>query len=134
VIRALEMDSFNWNLTPYIVRALEHPGEQVILLQAVLTASVNQGYGKAAGEVIQSVDGQPVRSLRELAALAEGGDGPYVTFGYRDGGRVTLDREEARRATPTLLQRHGIATDRSASLSAAPQVASSAGSEALRVP
>jgi hypothetical protein len=88
----------------------------VILLQNVLTAAVNQGYGKAAGEVIRSVDGQRLRSLRQLVALVEGGDSPYVTFEYRHGGRVTLDREKARRATPELLQRHGIGGDRSASL------------------
>ncbi len=134
LIRATETNAFNWTLTPYLSTDLEHPGEQVILLQSVLTAAVNQGYGKAVGEVIQSVDGQPVKSLRELAALAERGDGPYVTFGYRDGGRVTLDREEARRATPTLLQRHGIASDRSASLRGDAKVASSErASEALRV-
>jgi S1-C subfamily serine protease len=134
IVRAHEANAFNWALTPYLTRDLEHPGEQVILLQNVLTAAVNQGYGKAVGEVIQSVDGRPVGSLRELAALAEGGDDPYVTFGYRDGGRVTLDREEARRATPTLLQRHGIGSDRSASLRADTQVASHRESETSRVP
>jgi S1-C subfamily serine protease len=133
IIRANEINAFNWALTPYITRELERPGEQVILLQSVLTAAVNQGYREAAGEVIESVDGQPVSSLRELAALAEEGDGAYVTFGYRDGGRVTLDREEARRATPGLLQRHGIASDRSAGLRADPQVASTEGSEARSV-
>jgi PDZ domain-containing secreted protein len=133
VVRASEINSFNWALSPYIIQDLEHPGEQVILLQNVLTAAVNQGYAKAAGEVIQSVDGQRVRNLRELVALVEQNDGPYVTFEYPHGGRVTLDREKARRATPGLLQRHGISSDRSASLSGDAQIASRRGEEVPRV-
>ena len=100
VLRAHQINAFNWGLSPYIVQHLEHPGEQVILLQNVLTAAVNQGYGKAAGEVIRSVDGHPVRSLRELVALVEGGDSPYVTFEYRHGGRVTLECQRAAAGGP----------------------------------
>lgn len=123
LVRAQELDAFNWNLSPYIFDEQPLPGEQVILLQTVLTAAVNQGYGDAAGEVIRKVDGQRVRNVRELVALVEKGDERYVTFEYSFGGRVTLDREEARRVTPELLQRHGIASDRSARLRHAPRFA-----------
>jgi S1-C subfamily serine protease len=125
LMRSDEVDSFAWSLTPYLLEEQPLPNEQVVLLQSVLTAAVNQGYDDAAGEVIRKVDGQPVKNLRELVTRVEEGDAPYVTFEYAQGGRVTLDREEARRATPQILRRHGIANDRSASLRAQEQLASS---------
>ena len=116
ILRAHQIESFDNQLVRYLQNEPEHPGQQVVLLGNVLTAAVNEGYGDDAGAVIQSVDGQPVRNLRELVALVEEGDDPYVTFEYRRGGRITLDRQAARQATPGLLQRHRISSDRSASL------------------
>ena len=55
----------------------------MILLRDVLTHAVNQGYAEAEGEVVERVDGQRIRNLRQLVTLAEEGDGPWVTFGYR---------------------------------------------------
>jgi S1-C subfamily serine protease len=121
--RSHELNAFVLGLTPYLVPEEPLPGEQVILLQSVLTAAVNQGYDDATGVAIRRVDGQPVTDLRELVARVEEGDAPYVTFGYDYGGRVTLDRVEARRVTPEILQRHGIASDRSASLRVRAQLA-----------
>jgi S1-C subfamily serine protease len=116
VLRAHQIESFDTQLVRYLQNDLDHPGDQLILLGTVLTAAVNEGYGEDAGEVIQSVDGRRVRSLRELVTLVEKGDGPYVTFEYRGGGRITLDRQAARQATPELLRRHRIGSDRSLSL------------------
>ena len=121
--RSHEMNAFVLGLTPYLLTEQPLPGEQIILLQSILTAAVNQGYDESAGEVIRRVDGLAVKNLRELVARVEEGDAPYVTFEYDSGGRVTLDRGEARRVTPEILQRHGIASDRSGSLRAQERLA-----------
>jgi hypothetical protein len=88
----------------------------VVYLADILIGEVNRGYEAATDAVIQSVDGQPVRSLAHLASLVEEGESPFVTFACGNGRRITLDREAALRATPDLLERYGISADRSPNL------------------
>jgi len=56
------------------------PGERVVILSRVLPHPVNVGYEYLNDEIVTSVNGQPVRNLRHLAAIID-----------RDGGLETIE-------------------------------------------
>ena len=58
-------------------------------------------------------------SLRDVAESVEASSGRYVSFGLSSGYRVTINREEARANAHEVLQRYGVALDRSERLQAA---------------
>jgi hypothetical protein len=100
----------------HLTRERSVPDEQVVFLAAVLTGDVNLGYGPLEDAVVETVDGQPVRNLLQLSRIVDQSEGSFVTFGFGRGRRVTLSLEAARRDTPGLLDRYGLASDRSAGL------------------
>jgi S1-C subfamily serine protease len=110
-----------------LTRRPESAGDEVVYLADVLTGEVNRGYESTRGAVIHTVDGQPVRNLPELVQVVEEGHGTFVTFGYGQGRRITLRRDEAAAANPGLLERYGVTADRSATLAREREVRLAAG-------
>jgi hypothetical protein len=74
---------------------------------------------QATGRRLGAVNGRKVGSLRDVAEAVEASSGRYVSFGLSSGYRVTIDREEARANAREVLQRYGVALDRSKRLQAA---------------
>jgi hypothetical protein len=91
----------------------------VVLLVDILTSEVNSGYSDERLEVVHEVNGRKVGSLRDVAESVEASSGRYVSFGLSSGYRVTINREEARANAHEVLQRYGVALDRSERLQAA---------------
>ncbi len=91
----------------------------MVLLVDILTSEVNSGYSDERLEVVHEVNGRKVGSLRDVAQSVEASSGRYVSFGLSSGYRVTINREEARANAHEVLQRYGVALDRSERLQAA---------------
>lgn len=106
------------NLMSFLDRNFpEVNGEQVILALKVLAADVNQGYHAWNNWVVESVDGQRVRTMKELIAAVEsakGGD--FITFGDGSGRVLVLDRKKAAASHASLLNTYRIPDDRSPDL------------------
>lgn len=89
---------------------------QVVLLSRVLAAPVNRGYHDWANEVIATIDGKVPRDLAHAVALMSRADGPTIEIRTEEDGLLVLDRKQAVESGPAILERYGIAHDRSADL------------------
>lgn len=91
--------------------------DEVVLALRVLAADVNQGYQNENYWQIESVDGQKVRSLRQMISLIEAdAQNEFVTFENTSGLRMILDREKVRQEQSKILATYRISSDRSADL------------------
>jgi S1-C subfamily serine protease len=91
-------------------------GEERVVISEVLAAEVNQGYHELGGEIVEAVDGVVPLNLAHFASLVEHGQGEFVTISHSQGRVLVLDRARARLEGPAILERYGVARDRSAGL------------------
>lgn len=95
----------------------EVEGEQVIVALKVLASDINQGYDQVSNWIVRSVDGQRVRTMRELIAAIERPDGgEFVTIANDSGLVIVLDRARALASRDRILQTYRIPSDRSPDL------------------
>jgi len=93
------------------------PGrEEVVMLASVLPSELNRGYERLEQEVIYSVDGTPVRSLRQLSDLIDAARGEFVSIATEQGNLIVIRRTLAAQEGPKILERYHVADDRSAAL------------------
>ena len=90
--------------------------QEFVVLSGLLHNELTQGYRIFDDEVVHSVDGQPVRSLRHLSGLLDAAAGDFVSITLQRGGVMVLPRAEAEAANAGILARYGVATDRSREL------------------
>ena len=71
---------------------------------------LSKGYSSAAGGVVRSVNGTPVRSLRHLVALLRDLKDEFVTFEFdnRGGEALVFPRAEMVAATDEILTDNGV--------------------------
>jgi S1-C subfamily serine protease len=92
----------------------EVEGEQVVMVLKVLAADVNQGYHDVAYWVVEEVDGQRIRNVKQLIEAVEAGRlGEFVTFTSDADQVLTLDRKAADESAAEILRTYRIARDRS---------------------
>lgn len=92
----------------------EVEGEQVVLALKVLAADVNQGYHGLNNWVVETVDGQRIRNMKELIAAVEKGKGnEFLTLGDGAGQVLVLDRKKAESTQSDILNTYRIPVDRS---------------------
>jgi hypothetical protein len=85
-----------------------------VLALKVLADDVNQGYHGMNNWVVETVDGQRVRNLKELIAAVERGQGnEFVTFGDDAGQVLVLDRAKVEAQRAEVLNTYRIPADRS---------------------
>lgn len=113
-VRSMQNGALGSEIPARLTRERGAADQEVIYLAEVLTGDVNLGYGGLDYAVLETVGREPVRNLAHLARLVEDCEGPFVTFGFGQGRRVTLALEDARRETPELVARYGLTSDRSA--------------------
>lgn len=90
----------------------DSPDDNVVILERVLGDEVNVGYQLLQSEVLVSVNGKKVHNLREVAEMVETCKEEYITFEFEGDLPVTLNAEKARAATPRILERYRIQSDR----------------------
>ncbi len=94
----------------------EYPGEQVILITRVLAADVNDGYQQTSFWIVDSVNGERVRSMEELIASIEDSGEPYIVLENPRGRKIILDAQRIEAAHERILSLYRISEDRSEDL------------------
>lgn len=89
---------------------------QVIILSAVLPDAVGRGYLDWESVVVRTVNGVVPRDLAHLAEVVDAAPDKWLQIETEDGATMVLDVKAARKASPRVLEKYGIAHDRSANL------------------
>jgi hypothetical protein len=87
------------------------PGEELVVVTAPMLATpITRGYSDPFGQVVQDVDGVPVKNLRHLVELLRGGTGEYVTLRFFGEASETLvfPRQALAESTAQLTAENGI--------------------------
>ena len=84
--------------------------ELVVVSSPLFPNKLGKGYSNANGSVLRSVNGTPVRSLRQLVALLRDLKDDFVTFEFdnRGGEAIVLPRAETVAATEDILTDNGV--------------------------
>ena len=81
----------------------------MLVLTEILTTSLNYGYNERLWRVLDTLNGQPVPSLRDLARMAAEYDGEFFEFVFSHGGdKIVLDAQQCREIEPEILRMHAI--------------------------
>ncbi len=100
--------------SPLIARLGEPPtperDELVIVTAPLFPHELSQGYSDPAGEIVQSINGTPVRSLAQLVALLRDLKDEFVTieFDNRSGEGLVFPRAKLLAATDEILTDNGV--------------------------
>ncbi|MCX7869201.1 MAG: serine protease, partial [Terrimicrobiaceae bacterium] len=85
---------------------------EIVVLSNILADPINAYAGEARYGIVDKVNGQPVRTLKELAAALDGA-GDYVVIEMVGPGRpLVFARAEAEAARERIAQRYGVAIER----------------------
>ena len=90
----------------------DSPDDNVVVLTQVLGDEVNVGYQNLDAMVLESINGQKVHNLREVTEMVENCKEEYITFEFEGDVPITLNTEKMRNATPNILERYRIPSDR----------------------
>jgi hypothetical protein len=88
---------------------------EVVVISQVLADAVNVGYESMYNRTVESVDGVVPRDIADLARRLDAAQG-MVTLETDQLQRIVLDASEVRAATPRILARYRIPTDRALDL------------------
>jgi S1-C subfamily serine protease len=99
---------------------------QRVTLGRVLPHEVNRGYQDWGTELVESVDGVPVRDFAHFNELLDGAGGRWITILLDDASSVVLDLPAARAAMPAILKTFNIKDERFPAAPRAPVAAKAA--------
>jgi S1-C subfamily serine protease len=108
------MNSYAFNRSPLLVHRGDAPDreheELVVVAAPFFPHKLVNGYGSRFGSVVQSVNGVPVRSLRQLVAMLRDLKDEFVIFRFdqRAGETLVFPRKEMLAATEDILTDNGI--------------------------
>ncbi|MCL4838752.1 MAG: S1C family serine protease [Thermoanaerobaculia bacterium] len=94
--------------------------EEILYVSQVLADPVNADYEDAADEILVRANGRELVSLADLAAALREPLRGFHRLEFENGFLVVFDAAEEAAARPRILARHGIPSDRSPDLAAAP--------------
>ncbi len=86
--------------------------EEIVVLSFMLPAEVNTGYEGINYEIIEMVDGAPVRNFSQFVEMVDSGTDPFLVLTTSLGKIIVLNREEAIAARDDILTRYSIPVDR----------------------
>jgi hypothetical protein len=108
------MSSYAFNRSPLLVHRGDAPDreheELVVVAAPFFPHKLVNGYGSRFGSVVQSVNGVPVRSLRQLVAMLRDLKDEFVIFRFdqRAGETLVFPRKDMLAATEDILTDNGI--------------------------
>jgi S1-C subfamily serine protease len=106
--------------SPLVTRALDAPDsdleELVVISSPLFPHKLANGYSNPAGEVVYSVNGTRIRSLRQLVAVLRDLKDPFVTieFDQKGGEALVFSRTAMVAATDEILTDNGVRAQGSA--------------------
>ncbi len=86
--------------------------EEIVVLTFMLPAEVNTGYEGIHYEIIDTVDGIPVRSFSQFVEMVADGTSPFLELTTNLANIIVLDREEAIAVNGEIMARYSIPVDR----------------------
>jgi len=85
---------------------------ELVVLTSILPHAVNRGYQDWVWDLVESVQGIPVRDFDHFNQLLDEAEGPWINITCDDASRLVIDRRAARAADEELLESFGIPGDR----------------------
>jgi S1-C subfamily serine protease len=85
---------------------------ELVVIASVLPHEVNRGYQEWYWDLVEEVQGTPVRDFEHLNELLDEADGPWIILTLDDRSRLVMDRVAAEAADEELLESFGIPGDR----------------------
>ena len=96
------------------------PGDEAVVISDILPDVCMEGYLGCDDTLVRSVNGTPVRNLRHLVEMVESVTDGFICFGLDMGDEWTVemvvDATELRTATPRVMTRYQIPSDRNQDL------------------
>ncbi len=82
---------------------------RIVFISAVLPGSETMGYEDLSGEIVQEVNGKPIRSLEDLAAAVDNPAGEFHRIKLaEDPGLIVLDVAKSKDAEERVKQEYGL--------------------------
>jgi hypothetical protein len=89
---------------------------EVVVLTGVLSSELTRGDEGFEDEVVSAVNGEPIEDLAHLSRILDQTSDEFVRLEVESGGVIVLHTQEARDASPRVLERYRVARDRSGEL------------------
>ena len=108
------MRALSFLKSPLVTRGLDPPDadldELVVIASPFFPHKLSNGYSNPAGEVVYTINGTRVRSLRQLVATLRDLKDPFVTlrFDQRSGESLVFNRKDIMAATDEILTDNGV--------------------------
>ncbi len=94
--------------------------QQIVVLSSVLAAEVNVGYQKLRSLIVEKVNGQKIKDLKQLISIVENSKKGFLIFQLKNKTKIVFDIEKLRKSTAPIMKRYRIPKDRSPDLTAKP--------------
>ena len=89
---------------------------EVVILTGFLASELTRGYERFEDRVVHAVNGVSITSIEHLAQLLDSLESEFVEISMREGGLITLRREQVLSESPEILTRYQVSADRSSDL------------------
>lgn len=90
--------------------------KEVIVLLQVLADETNKGYHDFSDTILTKAGNKAVKDMKELVEVIESVQDEFVEIEFDNRKKIVLKTSESRAASPGILERYGILSDRSDSL------------------
>jgi len=87
---------------------MEKPGQEVVILSAVLVHEINYGYQQMTNLQLLRFNDQKINNLQHLTKLVAANTQPYLRFDFDEHVVLILEAEAAKKAEEEILTRHRI--------------------------
>jgi len=102
------------NLVCRLKKEKEHSqSKELVVLTRILPDLVNTGYQYLVDEIVQKVNGKPIRHMQDLVEAFEESEEPYFVIELDQAGTIVLDRELLLSRQKKILNNYYISMDRS---------------------
>jgi len=90
--------------------------QEAVLLLNVLASKISRGNNNFGMWVIDTINGKKFKNFREFDKILRSINDDYIILADDEGHKVIIDREDALKETPDILQKYNIEYDRSQDL------------------
>jgi S1-C subfamily serine protease len=90
--------------------------QEIVLLLQVLADESNKGYHEFGNTPVTKVNGEKISGMKDLINKIENSKAEFLEIDLDNMSKIVLETEKSRKASPAILQRYGIASDRSENL------------------
>jgi S1-C subfamily serine protease len=110
-----EVYKFGSNVKKYLDKESSKELKEIVILSQILESDLSEGYS-TNGEIIISVNSITISSMESLIQAFENNKSMYHVIETDDGAKFILNRELVENNNQSILQKHGITSDRSENL------------------